>query len=153
MSSPHLSQQTLPSWSAHSHSAIFSHYLVPSITLHASCNFWFSATLKDSCNHSPVPIYQCASSTLNIEVSPQICPPVSALSLNSSDRTEGGTQLALWDAQQATKCMHPLSGPAIAVTSVGQDTQVDLDAADGFQDTYLKPLRIFDAVIGEIVNV
>lgn len=86
-------------------------------------------------------------------MSPQICPPVSAHPLNSSDRTEGGTQSALWDAQQATKRMHPLSGPAIAVASVGQDTQADLDAADGFRDTYLKPLGIFDAVIGEIANV
>jgi hypothetical protein len=39
------------------------------------------------------------------------------------------------------------------MASVGQDAQADLDAADGFQDTYLKPLRIFDSVIGEIANV
>ncbi|KAG1785209.1 uncharacterized protein HD556DRAFT_1450960 [Suillus plorans] len=65
---------------------------------------------------------------------------------------EADTQLALWDAQQAARCMHPLSGPAITVASVGQDTQADLDAADGYQDAYLEPLRIFDAVIGEIVH-
>jgi hypothetical protein len=66
---------------------------------------------------------------------------------------EADTQLALQDAQQAAKRMHPLSGPAITVVSVGQDAQADLDTADGFQDTYLKPLRIFDSVIGEITNV
>ncbi|KIK32150.1 hypothetical protein CY34DRAFT_19251, partial [Suillus luteus UH-Slu-Lm8-n1] len=62
-------------------------------------------------------------------------------------------QPALQDAQPAASRMHPLSGPAITVTSVGKDAQADLDAADGFQDTYLQPLRIFDAVIGEIANV
>jgi hypothetical protein len=41
----------------------------------------------------------------------------------------------------------------MAAASVGQDGQADLDAADGFQDTYLTPLRIFDTVIGEIANV
>jgi hypothetical protein len=41
----------------------------------------------------------------------------------------------------------------MTVASTGQDAQADLDAADGLQDTYLKPLRIFDAAIGEIANV
>jgi hypothetical protein len=59
----------------------------------------------------------------------------------------------LRDAQQAARRMHPLSGPAITVVSVGQDARAGLDAADGFQNTYLKHLRIFDAVIGEIANV
>jgi hypothetical protein len=49
--------------------------------------------------------------------------------------------------------MHPLSGPAKTVASVGQDAQADLTAADDFQNTYLKPLRVFNAVIGEIENV
>jgi hypothetical protein len=34
-----------------------------------------------------------------------------------------------------------------------QDIQEDLDAVDSFQDAYLEPLRIFDTVIGELVNV
>jgi hypothetical protein len=59
----------------------------------------------------------------------------------------------LRDAQQAARRMHPLSGPAITVASVGQDAQVDLDTADNFQNTYLEPLRIFDAVIGKIADV
>jgi hypothetical protein len=49
--------------------------------------------------------------------------------------------------------MHSLSGPPNTVASAGQDAQDDLDAVDNFQDTYLKPLKIFDSVIGEIANV
>jgi len=49
--------------------------------------------------------------------------------------------------------MHPMSGPAITVASVGQGAQADLDAADGFRETYLEPLRIFDDVIGKIADV
>jgi hypothetical protein len=48
--------------------------------------------------------------------------------------------------------MHPLLGPAITVASVGKYAQADFNAADGFQDTYLNPLRIF-VVIGEIAKV
>jgi hypothetical protein len=71
----------------------------------------------------------------------------------SGVEVKSDTQLALRDAQQAARHMHPLSGPAMTVASTGQDAQADLDAADGLQDTYLKPLRIFDAAIGEIANV
>jgi hypothetical protein len=49
--------------------------------------------------------------------------------------------------------MHPLSGPPNTAASAVQDAQDNLDAADNFQDTYLKPLRIFDTVIGEIADV
>jgi hypothetical protein len=71
----------------------------------------------------------------------------------SGAEVEADNQSALWDAQQAAKRIHPFSGPTITVASVGQDAQAYLNAADGFQDTYLKPLRVFDAVIGEIANV
>jgi hypothetical protein len=71
----------------------------------------------------------------------------------SGAKEEADTQLALRGAQQAAKRMHPLSEPAITVASAGQDAQADLNAADDFQDTYLKPLRIFDDVIGEIADV
>jgi hypothetical protein len=71
----------------------------------------------------------------------------------SGAEVEADTQSTLRDAQRAAKRMHPLSGPAITAASVGQNAQADLDAADGFQDTYLKPLRVFDAVIGGIANV
>ncbi|KAG2141188.1 uncharacterized protein EDB93DRAFT_1105789 [Suillus bovinus] len=84
-----------------------------------------------------------ASSNPNIEV--QAGP--------SSVKPEPDIQSALRDAQDATKHMHSLSGPAITVASAGQDAQKDLDTAGRFEDTYLKPLKIFDAVIGEIANV
>jgi hypothetical protein len=71
----------------------------------------------------------------------------------SGVEVEDDTQLAVQGAQQAATRLHLLSGPAITVTSVGKDGQADLDAADGFKDTYLTPLRIFDTVIGEIANV
>ncbi|KAG1859617.1 hypothetical protein DFJ58DRAFT_286078 [Suillus subalutaceus] len=100
---------------------------------------------KDSRSHSPAPpnvLHQHASSTPNIlEAAP------------SDVEWEADTQSALRDAQQAVQRMHPLSGPAITVASIGQDAQADLDAADGFQDTYLEPLRIFDDVIGKIADV
>ncbi|KAG1836207.1 hypothetical protein DFJ58DRAFT_917728, partial [Suillus subalutaceus] len=98
---------------------------------------------KDSRSRSPAPpnvLHQCVSSTPNI-IEVQAAP--------SSVEVEADTQSAFQDAQ----CMQPLSGPAITVTSVGQDAQADLDAAEGFQDTYLEPLRIFDDVIGKIADV
>jgi hypothetical protein len=71
----------------------------------------------------------------------------------SDVEVEADTQSALRDAQQAAQRMHLLSGPAMTVVSVGQGAQGDLDTADGFQDTYLKPLGIFDDVIGKIADV
>jgi hypothetical protein len=63
---------------------------------------------------------------------------VVAQAVPSGVEAEADSQSALRDVQQAAKHMH---------------LQADLDAADGFQDTYLKPLRIFDAVTRKIANV
>jgi hypothetical protein len=71
----------------------------------------------------------------------------------SGVEVEADIQSELRDTRQAAQRMHPLSGPAMTAASVGQDAQGDLDTADGFQDTYLKPLRIFDDVIGKIADV
>ncbi|KAG2143439.1 uncharacterized protein EDB93DRAFT_1105281 [Suillus bovinus] len=102
-------------------------------------------TLRDSLNRGSVPPdvdHQSASSTSNIiEVAP------------SGIEVEAESQSALQHAQQSARQMHSLSGRVITVTSAAQDAQADLTAADGFQDTYLKPLKIFDDVIGKIANV
>lgn len=66
---------------------------------------------------------------------------------------EANAQLALHGAQEADKHMHSLSGPGVAVGSVLQNAQGDLDALDNFEDTYLQPLKIFEAVIGAIADV
>ncbi|KAG2361888.1 hypothetical protein BDR07DRAFT_1376903 [Suillus spraguei] len=60
---------------------------------------------------------------------------------------------ALQNAQRATEHMRLLSSPAMTVMSGAQNAQADLDAAGTFQDTYLKPLRIFDNVIEKIADV
>ncbi|KAG2359239.1 hypothetical protein BDR07DRAFT_222972 [Suillus spraguei] len=62
---------------------------------------------------------------------------------------DADTQSAL----QAAEHMHSPSGHATTALYIVQDAQADLDAVDGFQDTYLKPLRIFDDVIGKIADV
>jgi hypothetical protein len=66
---------------------------------------------------------------------------------------EPNTQSALQDTEEAVTHMHPLSKHATTGVSLVQDAQEDLDAADSFQDIYLKPLKIFDAVIGDIADV
>jgi WD40 repeat protein len=71
----------------------------------------------------------------------------------SDAEDEADLQSVIRDTQQAAKRMHPLLGSAITVACAGQDAQTDLNAIDDFQDTYLKPLRIFDPVIAEIGNV
>ncbi|KAG1874759.1 hypothetical protein DFJ58DRAFT_323125 [Suillus subalutaceus] len=99
---------------------------------------------KDSRSHSQAVlpnVYHKHTSSTSVQAAP------------SGVEVEADTQSILRDAQEAVKCMHPLLGPAITVVSVGQDAQVDLDAADNFQDTYLEPLRIFDDVIGKIADV
>ncbi|KAG1834361.1 hypothetical protein DFJ58DRAFT_917992, partial [Suillus subalutaceus] len=68
-------------------------------------------------------------------------------------QVEAEAQSALQDTREAAEGIHSLSGHATTVVSLVQDAQEDLDAADKFQETYLKPLRIFDAVIGEIADV
>ncbi|KAG1861063.1 hypothetical protein C8R48DRAFT_801715 [Suillus tomentosus] len=102
---------------------------------------------KDSRSHSSAPPNTCheesASSTPNIEA--QAGP--------SGVKVEDDVQSVLRDAQGATEHMHSLSGHAITVASAGKDAQEDLDTAGEFGDTYLKPLKIFDAVIGEIANL
>lgn len=67
--------------------------------------------------------------------------------------TPSDTKSALQEAQQATNLIHPLAGPAITPVSVGQGAQGDLNTAGNFQDTYLKHIRIFDDVIGQIADV
>jgi hypothetical protein len=53
----------------------------------------------------------------------------------SGVQVEDDFQSELQDTQQgASRGMHPLSGPAIIVASVGKYAQADFDAADGFQD-------------------
>ncbi|KAG2361876.1 hypothetical protein BDR07DRAFT_1090291 [Suillus spraguei] len=98
--------------------------------------------LKDSRSHSSAPpnVHHDggASSIPNIE---------------TQDVEVEDTRSAVQGAQQTAKCMLTLSGPATTAVSVGQDVQADLDTADTFQDTYLKPLRIFDDVIGKIADV
>ncbi|KAG2104713.1 uncharacterized protein F5147DRAFT_762057 [Suillus discolor] len=102
---------------------------------------------KDSRSHSPAPPNvshdEPASSTLNIEA--QAGP--------SGVKVEDDVQLVLRDAQVATEHMHSPSGHVITVASAGKDAQEDLDTAGKFGDTYLKPLKIFDAVIGEITDL
>jgi hypothetical protein len=71
----------------------------------------------------------------------------------SGVEVEADTQLALQGAQEAEQRIHSLSEPEITVASALQGAQEDLDVLDNFEETYLKPLKIFDAVIGEISNV
>ncbi|KAG2367106.1 hypothetical protein BDR07DRAFT_361807 [Suillus spraguei] len=100
---------------------------------------------KDSRSRSPalpnVSHDERASSTPNIAVQ--------GVEVEAHTQSES----ALQDAQQATARMHLLSGPVTTVASIGQDAHAGLDAASSFQDTYLKPLRIFDTVIEKIADV
>ncbi|KAG2362425.1 hypothetical protein BDR07DRAFT_1460860, partial [Suillus spraguei] len=103
---------------------------------------------KNSRSHSPVPPnanpnHEQSSSTPNVDVQA----PTSGVELKAD------TQSALQDTGEAAKHMHLLPGPVITVDSVVQGAQGDLDAVDSFQDTYLKPLKIFDTLIAEIANV
>lgn len=120
-----------------------------------------SSRRVDSGSCSPVPPNVYHERAANIELDSHTCPPVDALYLHSGGRTWGSgcsiwcasdTQSELQDAQQVASCMYRLSGPAITVVSVGKFAQADFDAADSFQDKYLKPLGIF-AFIGEIAKV
>jgi hypothetical protein len=71
----------------------------------------------------------------------------------SAVEVEPNTQSALQDTEEAVTHMHPLSKHATTGVSLVQDAQEDLDAADSFQDIYLKPLKIFDAVVEDIADV
>jgi hypothetical protein len=66
---------------------------------------------------------------------------------------EANTQLALQGAQEAEQRMRSLPEPETTVASVLQGAQEDLDVLGNFEETYLQPLKIFDAVIGEISDV
>ncbi|KAG2104099.1 WD40-repeat-containing domain protein [Suillus discolor] len=88
-----------------------------------------------------------------LDVSPVSVAPPSDGHTPSTSNTEADPKSALRDAQQGGDSMVPLSGPATTAASVGQGAQGDLDTAGNFQDTYLKPLRIFDDVIGQIADL
>ncbi|KIK38133.1 hypothetical protein CY34DRAFT_809670 [Suillus luteus UH-Slu-Lm8-n1] len=80
-----------------------------------------------------------------VKTSVQVVPPGMEMEVD--------IQAALRDAQEAATHMRPLSGPAITAVSADQDAQEDLDAAEDSQDAYIKPLRIFNDMIGRIVDL
>ncbi|KAG1843731.1 hypothetical protein C8R48DRAFT_765437 [Suillus tomentosus] len=101
------------------------------------------SSLKDSRSRDPVTSVvdrKIVSSIPNVEV--QDGPP----------GAEQGTdpQLALRDVNEAAKGMNLLSGPVASGISAAQNAPAD---ACTFEDTYLRPLKIFDAVIGKLANV
>jgi hypothetical protein len=49
--------------------------------------------------------------------------------------------------------MNMFSGPARSAASAGKNGLVDLNKLDDFDATYLKPLKIFDSVIGTLADV
>ncbi|KAG2088302.1 hypothetical protein BD769DRAFT_1671077 [Suillus cothurnatus] len=93
---------------------------------------------KDSTSQSPAPL----------NVHHEHIPSTSAAP--SGAEMEADTQPALQGTEEVVEHMHSLSGLVTTMVSHLGDTQEDLDK---FQDTYLKPLKIFDTVIGEINNV
>jgi len=62
-------------------------------------------------------------------------------------------QMALQNAKQAVRDMNLLSGPVESGVSATQKAPAVLDDAYNVQDTYLQPLKIFDNVIGKLVDV
>ncbi|KIK42083.1 hypothetical protein CY34DRAFT_12587 [Suillus luteus UH-Slu-Lm8-n1] len=70
----------------------------------------------------------------------------------SGVEVEANAQSSLHGAQEAEQRIHSLPEAGTTVASVLQGAQEDLDVLDNFEETYLKPLKIFDAVIGEISN-
>ncbi|KIK32514.1 hypothetical protein CY34DRAFT_18997 [Suillus luteus UH-Slu-Lm8-n1] len=70
----------------------------------------------------------------------------------SGVEVEANTQTPLHGAQEAERRMHSLPEPEITVAPALQGAQEDLDVLDNFEETYLQPLKIFEAVIGEISN-
>ncbi|KAG1848099.1 hypothetical protein DFJ58DRAFT_843029 [Suillus subalutaceus] len=76
----------------------------------------------------------------------------------SASRVVDGAELqsadvALQAAREATRNIKALGGRAENVISRARDGPADLDTADNLQNTYLKPLRIFDFIIEEITDV
>ncbi|KAG1865713.1 hypothetical protein C8R48DRAFT_672314 [Suillus tomentosus] len=97
---------------------------------------------RDSRSLSPAPLSdEHALSTPNTEAAPSVA------------EGEADTESALRGAQEDVKHIHPLSGPATTAASVTKGAQEDLHDASSFQETYLKPLKIFDDVIGKIADV
>jgi hypothetical protein len=62
-------------------------------------------------------------------------------------------QQALQDAEAAAEGMKSLAGCVQYIATAAQGAPADLYTADNVQDTYLRPLKIFDAVIEKIANV
>ncbi|KAG2136356.1 uncharacterized protein EDB93DRAFT_1231725, partial [Suillus bovinus] len=60
---------------------------------------------------------------------------------------------ALQHAKEAVKGMKSLSKPVRSVVSTTQNAPAGLEDAYNFQDTYLKPLKIFDSVIEKLADV
>ncbi|KAG2158608.1 uncharacterized protein EDB93DRAFT_1334540, partial [Suillus bovinus] len=102
----------------------------------------FKRRSKDSRSQvSPAPPSSERPSTPNTDAAP------------SDVEIEADTESALRGAQEVANRMHPLSGPAITAASVVEGGPEGLDAANDLPETYLKPLRIFDDVIGKIADL
>lgn len=71
----------------------------------------------------------------------------------TSSNVEADTESALRDAEQTAEHIHSLSGPGTTVASIVEGAQEDLDDADSFEKTFIKPLKIFNDVIGKIADV
>jgi hypothetical protein len=56
-------------------------------------------------------------------------------------------------AQEAADNINPLGGRVENVMLTAKDGPANLDTADNFSDTYLKPLKIFNSMIDTIANV
>ncbi|KAG2744506.1 hypothetical protein P692DRAFT_20743804 [Suillus brevipes Sb2] len=63
------------------------------------------------------------------------------------------TNTATRNASDATDKMNMFSGPGRLAASAGTNGLVDLNKLDKFDATYLKPLKIFDSVIGTLADV
>jgi hypothetical protein len=107
------------------------------------------SNLKDSSSRDhvlPKINRECASSIPNIEV--QDAPPV--LEQSTDPKL---VYTALRNARDAADQMNTRLGPPGLVASEGQNGLADLDKTDNFEATYLKPLKIFDSVIGTLADV
>ncbi|KAG1859352.1 hypothetical protein DFJ58DRAFT_288712 [Suillus subalutaceus] len=62
-------------------------------------------------------------------------------------------QPAIRDAEEAVKGINLLSGPVTSGVSAAQNAPADLEDAYNFEETYLRPLKIFDTVIGTLTDV
>ncbi|KAG1891858.1 uncharacterized protein F5891DRAFT_1197320 [Suillus fuscotomentosus] len=99
------------------------------------------SNLKDSRTRDPVlpnVDREGVSSISNIEV--QDAPP--------GAKQSADTQSALRDVNETAKGMNLLSGPVTSGLSAAQNASADLEDACKFEDAYLRPLKIFDSVIG-----